>query len=222
MTMTDTLGTDPLAFSVDDIDPNAPIEMEPAPYGRTLDGKPKERPGRKPAVKKAAGRPSARSTRATPAAPPRKSPAKFVPAKSPKTLPPVAAGAPGAIDYHAGVATYAMIPAGALVGIGLKKRNPAFFADATAIANTVPAIAEGLEAVVTALPDSAFALWVKRAFAASPFAAFGAAIVGLGAQIMTNHGVTGVGTLGSVDPRELVDPAMLLAIATDMDVNVDS
>lgn len=155
-----------------------------------------------------------------PSAPPRRAPKSSPAAPGPTTKP---RPKPAQPDYRPGVAGLLQLVAGPLLIAGQVK--PAFGADAVAVANAAPGIAEAVNDLAHENPSVAQAL--DKILAVGPYGAILAAVIPLGMQILTNHRVLPVeitGHLGAVPPEKLYQPQTLeeyLAAGAASDAAVD-
>lgn len=157
------IDTEPVTETVDYSTHGQKTDDPSAPWGRTRDGQPRRKPGRRPSGTNPNGGTIPRPRRTTP----RK------PAASKKTGP----------DYRPGIIGFLQIPAFALGAAG--QVNEDFALDGAALSMHAPNIAEALNQLAAENPTVAAAL--DRILAVGPYGAIIGACLPLLLQIAANH-----------------------------------
>lgn len=175
--------------------PPPPVEAAPgtktgdphAPYGYTRDGKPRAKPGVK---KRTGGTQRSTTTR------------KIPPAPSAKSGPPRPPSQPAQPDYRAGFLGLVGEGIGAIALVGLMRGQAPLIADAAAIDNAAPALADLVDRAANQWPIVAAIL--DKVLAVGPHVGnMGALVVALG-QLAVNHRRLPAGLIpGTVDPDTL-------------------
>jgi hypothetical protein len=103
-------------------------------------------------------------------------------------------------DYKAAASGVVTI-IGALLGLA-GRRRPAFLADSAAVMASKKELAEvGAD---LALTDVRIARWLEQIATATPLTKALDKLAPVVSQVLTNHGLAPVGTMGSVDPAKLI------------------
>jgi hypothetical protein len=180
--------TDADAFPAGD-PPGSKTGDPDAPYGFTADNKPRAKPGRKPAAK-ATQRAAPAAKRTIPGL--AKKPAQKSPPPPQKT----------AIDYGPAINSLLGQIISPMAVIGLAKGSPALIADAAAISNAAPVIAEGANLAAEQFPVVAAIL--DRVCKVGPYAGLVAGVTVMLGQIAVNHGAIPAGVIpGTMTPDAL-------------------
>lgn len=142
----------------------------------------------------------------------RKEQGKTAPAparKAPRAAQVKAAKADSKRPYVAGIAGLVTL-AGAGVGmVANAKRDAALAADAVTIGMYAEPLGEAVQQMADSYPN--ITPWLDRVCAAGPFGALLTPVMAITLQIATNHGKIPAGTMGTIDPHQLVDDAVTAA-----------
>lgn len=184
----DQLAADPAA----DVLPATPPvpTVDPAPYGVTADGKPRAKPGRKPGQRNGTGQAARKATTATKTpGPPSAKPAAAKTAQK-RTQ----------VDYRPGLLGLFGQATMAAATVGVLRNEPALIADAAAIDNAAPAIADAINSAADTWP--LVAAICDKVLAVGPHAGGIVALVGLVGQIAVNHKMMPAGLVPGTMPRD--------------------
>jgi len=199
MTETDPLWTPDPQYP-DDLPPPAPgsrLDDADAPYGFTVDGNVRDKPGRKPGQPNGTGRAAQKAAAGTKKAAPTPPPKK---ATAPKQAPPAKKTA---VDYRPGIMNLLGQGIGTAAILGLVRGRHDIMADAAAVDQGAPALAE--------LANQAAEQWtfvaaiLDKLLKIGPFAASGGGVLIMLAQLAVNHRVMPPGIVpGTVAPERLI------------------